>query len=301
MLSQTVQNYIEVRRAAGFKFEAQAGLLCSFAAYADTRGEHYVRANSAIEWAGLAAKIPQRAHRLWTVIRFARHARLDDPRHEVPPPAFGGERWPRRTPYILSPEEIARLLQAARCYGKNPLQGATYSTLFGLLACTGLRISEAIRLRSSDITSDGLLIRNTKFRKSRLVALHDSTRTALDRYLLQRQALASLDDHVFVSLRGAPLIRECVDGVFRELVKRIGLPQGAGLPRITPHSLRHTFAVRALQTCPDGRERIARHMVALSTFLGHVDAAATYWYLQATPELLRDIASCSEHFVENAS
>jgi integrase len=173
--------------------------------------------------------------------------------------------------------------------------------LFGLLACTGLRISEAIRLRSSDITSDGLLIRNTKFRKSRLVALHDSTRTALDRYLLQRQALASLDDHVFVSLRGAPLIRECVDGVFRELVKRIGLPQGAGLPRITPHSLRHTFAVRALQTCPDGRERIARHMVALSTFLGHVDAAATYWYLQATPELLRDIASCSEHFVENAS
>ncbi|MFN3629410.1 MAG: tyrosine-type recombinase/integrase [Casimicrobiaceae bacterium] len=301
MLSQAVQDYIRARRAAGFKFEAQAGLLSSFAAYADARGEHYVRASIAVEWAGLAAQVPQRARRLWAVTRFARHARADDPRHEVPPPAFGGARGPRRTPYILSQNEIARLLQAARCYGKNPLQGATYSTLFGLLACTGLRISEAIRLRQSDITSDGLLIRNTKFCKSRLVALHDSTRTALERYLSQRQALAPLDDHVFVSLRGTPLIREPVTRVFHDLVKRIGLPQGAGLPRISPHSLRHTFAVRALLTCPDGRERIARHMVALSTYLGHVDAAATYWYLQATPELLRDIASCSEHYVESAS
>ena len=280
MLSQTVQNYIEVRRAAGFKFEAQAGLLCSFAAYVDARGEHYVRASTAIEWAGLVAKVPQRAHRLWIVIRFARHAHVDDPRHEVPPPVFGSETWPRRTPYILSQGEVARLLQAARGYGKSPLLGAIYGTLFGLLASTGLRISEALRLRYADITPDGLLIRNTKFRKSRLVVL---------------------DDHVFVSLRGTPLIRECVDGIFRELVKRIGLPQGAGLPRITPHSLRHTFAVRALQTCPDGREQIARHMVALSTYLGHVDAAATYWYLQATPELLRDIASCCERHVENAS
>ena len=158
MLSQAVQDYIRARRAAGFKFEAQAGLLSSFAAYADARGEHYVRASIAVEWAGLAAQVPQRARRLWAVTRFARHARADDPRHEVPPPAFGGARGPRRTPYILSQNEIARLLQAARCYGKNPLQGATYSTLFGLLACTGLRISEAIRLRQSDITSDGLLI-----------------------------------------------------------------------------------------------------------------------------------------------
>ena len=301
MLSQTVQNYIEARRAAGFKFEAQAGLLCSFAAYVDARGEHYVRASTAIEWAGLVAKVPQRAHRLWIVIRFARHAHVDDPRHEVPPPVFGSETWPRRTPYILSQGEVARLLQAARGYGKSPLLGAIYGTLFGLLASTGLRISEALRLRYADITPDGLLIRNTKFRKSRLVVLHDSARAVLEQYLSQRRAFAPLDDHVFVSLRGTPLIRECVDGIFRELVKRIGLPQGAGLPRITPHSLRHTFAVRALQTCPDGREQIARHMVALSTYLGHVDAAATYWYLEATPELLRDIASCCERHVENAS
>ena len=301
MLSQTVQNYIDMRRAGGFQFGCQAGFLHSFASFAAARDEQHVHASTAIEWAGIAAKTPQRARRLWVVIRFARFARAEDAKHEVPLPVFGSETWPRRAPFILSQDEIARLMKAASCFGTHPMQGATYGTLIGLLACTGLRISEALRLHHSDITPDGLLIRNTKFRKSRLVVLHDSARAVLEQYLSQRRAFAPLDDHVFVSLRGTPLIRECVDGIFRELVKRIGLPQGAGLPRITPHSLRHTFAVRALQTCPDGREQIARHMVALSTYLGHVDAAATYWYLQATPELLRDIASCCERHVENAS
>ena len=301
MLSQTVQNYIDMRRAGGFQFGCQAGFLHSFASFAAARDEQHVHASTAIEWAGIAAKTPQRARRLWVVIRFARFARAEDAKHEVPLPVFGSETWPRRAPFILSQDEIARLMKAASCFGTHPMQGATYGTLIGLLACTGLRISEALRLHHSDITPDGLLIRNTKFRKSRLVVLHDSVRAALEQYLSQRQALAPRDDHVFVSSRGTPLIQECLDGVFRELVKRVGLPLGPDLPRITPHSLRHTFAVRSLQSCPDGRERIARHMVALSTYLGHVDAAATYWYLQATPELLRDIASCCECHVENAS
>ncbi len=301
MLIQTVEDYINVRRAVGFKFECQARFLHNFASFAEARDEHHVRSITAIEWAGMAAKVPQRAHRLWVVTRFARHAHSDDPRHEIPPPAFGSENWPRRTPYILSQDEIARLMQEAARFGTRPMQGATYSTLFGLLACTGLRISEALRLRYADITPDGLLIRNTKFRTSRLVALHDSARAALERYLSRRRAFAPLDDHVFISLRGTPLIQTNVDNIFRELVKRIGLPLGPDLPRITPHSLRHTFAVRALQTCPDRRERIARHMVALSTYLGHVDAVATYWYLEATPELMQDIAACCVKFVEGAS
>jgi len=235
------------------------------------------------------------------IIRFARHARTDDPRNEVPPPIFGSETWPRQTRYILTQDEVARLLQEARRFSSHPMRVMTYSTLIGLLACTGLRISEAIRLRYSDITTDGLVIRNTKFRKSRLVALHDSARNALEQYLPQRQAFAPLSDQLFVSLKGTPLFRENVCVVFRELVKRAGLPRGPGLPRITPHSLRHTFAVRALQTCPNERDRISRHMVALSTYLGHVNAAATYWYLQATPELMLDVAACCERFVEVAS
>lgn len=128
--------------------------------------------------------------------------RIDDPRHKVPPPAFGHENGPRKVPYILTQDEVARLMQEAVRYGTHPMQGATYSTLIGLLACTGLRISEALRLRYRDITPDGLLIHNTKFRKSRLVALHESARATLERYLSQRRAFAPLGEHVFVSLRG---------------------------------------------------------------------------------------------------
>ncbi len=301
MLSQAIQDFIAVRRACGFQFKYQATFLHSFASFAIGKGDQYVRSSTAIEWAGLAHHTQQRARRLGIVIRFVRYARIDDPRHEVPPPAFGHENGPRKVPYILTQDEVARLMQEAVRYGTHPMQGATYSTLIGLLACTGLRISEALRLRYRDITPDGLLIHNTKFRKSRLVALHESARATLERYLSQRRTFAPLGEHVFVSLRGTPLIQECVDGVFRELVRRVGLPRGPDLPRITPHSLRHTFAVRALQNCPAGRDRIARHMVALSTYLGHVDAAATYWYLQATPELMQGIASCCERYVEDAS
>ena len=301
MLSQAIQHYVDMRRTCGFKFEYQASFLRSFLSFAEARGDQHVRINTAIEWAGLADKVPQRAHRLGAVIRFARYARTDDPRNEIPPPIFGSETWPRQTRYILTQDEVARLLQEARRFSSHPMRVMTYSTLIGLLACTGLRISEAIRLRYSDITTDGILIRNTKFRKSRLVVLHDSARNALEQYLPQRQAFAPLSDQLFVSLKGTPLFRENVRVVFRELVKRAGLPRGPGLPRITPHSLRHTFAVRALQTCPDERDRISRHMVALSTYLGHVNAAATYWYLQATPELMLDVAACCERFVEGAS
>jgi integrase/recombinase XerD len=301
MLSHAVQVYIDMRRACGFKFGSQGAFLNSFAAFCADRGEAFVRTNVAVEWASLARSAPQRAHRLAIVIRFAQYMQAEDPRHEVPAPVFGPECFRRPVPYIFTASEIARLLQEAAGYGRHPMQGATFGTLFGLLACTGLRLSEAIGLRYSDITADGLLIRSTKFRKSRLVALHASARAALNRYLQERRPHAPLDDHVFVSVRGTPLVLECVDHAFRRITCRIGLPRGPGLPRATPHSLRHTFAVRALQTCPGGRDQVTRHMVALSTYMGHVDVNSTYWYLQAAPELMQDIAQCSEQFVREAS
>lgn len=297
MLSQAVQAYIEMRRACGFKFHCPAKYLSSFVRFAMAKGDVCVRSHTAIEWAGLARNTLCCANRLWIVIRFARYAKCDDSRHEVPPPIFGNQRWRRPVPYILNQDEITQIVQQATCYGSHPFQGATFSTLFGLLACTGLRISEALGLRYSDITHDGLLIRNTKFRKSRLVALHASARTALEKYLVQRRPFAPLSDVLFISIRGNPLNVDCTSFVFRQLVKRAGFPQGHGLPRATPHSLRHTFAVRSLQACPDSRDQITRHMLALSTYLGHVNAAATYWYLQAAPELMQDIAECCELFV----
>jgi integrase len=185
---------------------------------------------------------------------------------------------------------------------RNAFRGHTYSTLFALLSCTGLRVSEAIRLQLQDITSDGLVIRCSKFRKSRLVPLHETTQASLERYLQRKRSYAPFDDHVFVSLRRRPLLLQDAETAFYAVVEKIGLPRGPGLPRPTIHSLRHTFAVRALEACPDGRDRITKHMLALSTYLGHSRVEDTYWYLEATPDLLRNIAdSCQDFFTGGQS
>lgn len=297
MLAQAVETYVALRRAAGFAFKSEGSHLKSFAAFCEAKGESFVCAQVAIEWAGLAQFVPQRARRLGIVIRLARYLRAEDDRHEVPPAVFGAEKPPRPVPYILSHDQIRQLIHAAAQSGYRTLRRETYSTLFALLACTGLRVSEAIRLRFDDITPDGLVIRCSKFRKSRLVPLHDTARAGLDRYLQRRCPYAPDDDHVFVSLRRKPLILNDVATAFQTAVRIVGLPPGPGRARPTPHSLRHAFAVRALHTCPDGRDAITQHMVALSTYLGHAKVADTYWYLEAVPELMTDIADRCERFV----
>jgi integrase len=297
VLADAIETYLAVRRAAGFVLKCEAFQLKSFAAFAEASGADHVVSDLAIEWAGAAPSFAQRARRLGTIIRFARYARVEDARHQVPSPIFGAEKPPRRAPYLLTMDQIRQLITVTSQQGYRTLRRATYSTLFALLACTGLRISEAIRLRFRDITPDGLIIRATKFRKNRLVPLHDSARVGLERYLRQRRPYAPLDDHVFVSLRRKPLLPSDVETAFRTAVIRMGLPQGRSRTRPTPHSLRHAFAVRALQTCPSGRDAIGRHMVALSTYLGHSNVAHTYWYLEAVPDLMRDIAEQAEGFV----
>jgi integrase len=294
MLTHAVESYLSVRRACGFALTCRGNLLRSFAAFSEARGKQHVCSQTAIEWAALARSVPQRAHRLGQVIRFARHVRAEDQSHELPPPVFGSEQFPRRTPYIFSPENIVRLVQAT-AQSSHPFRRQTYRTLFALLACTGLRVSEAIQLRLEDITPDGMLIRNSKFRKSRLVPLHQTARVGLERYLEHRLPYAPFDDHVFVSLRGKPLRIGHVEELFKSAADQIGLQRGQ--PRPTLHSLRHTFAVRALEACPDGRDRIAEHMLALSTYLGHSRVSHTYWYLEATPELMKGIAARCESFV----
>jgi integrase len=295
MLAQAVESYLRVRRACGVELKSQGILLRSFAAFSDAKGKHHVCSDVAIEWAGLGS-VHQRAHRLGEVIRFSRYIRAEDPSHELPPPIFGSERCPRAVPYIFSREDIQRLVQAAAESGNHALRRKTYSTLFALLACTGLRVSEAIKLRYEDITPDGLVIRCSKFRKSRLVPLHETVQAEIERYLERRRPYAPFDNHVFVSLRRKPLRINDVDATFQTAVDKIGLPRGPGLPRPTPHSLRHTFAVRALETCPDSRDHITRHMLALSTYLGHCNVSFTYWYLEAVPELMRNIAERCESF-----
>ncbi|MBV8818094.1 MAG: tyrosine-type recombinase/integrase [Acidobacteriaceae bacterium] len=297
MLTQAVESYIAVRRAAGFAFRSEGSLLQSFAAFSDAAGKQYISSDAAIEWAGLSPSLSQRARRLGQVIRFAQYIRAENSRHEIPPAVFGSESRPRPVPYIFSREEIQRILQAASALGKRHVfRGYTYNTFFSLLACTGLRVSEAIHLCFQDITADGLVIRCTKFRKSRLVPLHETTRAGLEQYLTRRRAFTGLDDHLFVSLRRRPLLLRDAETAFHDIVDKIGLPRGVGLPRPTIHSLRHTFAVRSLEACPDGRDRITKHMLALSTYLGHGKVADTYWYLEATPDLMRNIADSCQRF-----
>jgi integrase len=297
MLTRAVQTYLSVRRATGFCLKKAGYHLRSFAAYSDAKGQRYLNSQTAIEWARQVPSVHQRARRLGDVIRFAQYVHAEDAHHEIPPAVFGSERRPRRPPYILSDEQICRLVQLAAQSGYRTLRRQTYSTLFALLSCTGLRVSEAIRLRHDDITPDGLLIRATKFQKSRLVPLHETARAGLERYLQQRRPYAPFEDHVFISLRRKPLLNADVDRAFRTVADKIGLPHGRERRHPTPHSLRHAFAVRALRTCPDGRDHITQHMLMLSTYLGHCKAEETYWYLEAVPDLMRGIAERTEAYV----
>jgi len=293
-----VESYLAVRRATGFTLSNAEYLLRSFASFASDQGQTHIRTATAIAWASQAESLAQRHTRYQTVCHFAQYLRVEDPRHESPPENHFGYRKTRRVPHIYSRDEIKSLILAAtKLPSSDSLLPKTYAALISLLAATGLRISEALHLLVSDIIPDGLLIRKTKFQKTRLVPLHDTAVAGLGRYLACRQGAHRGGDHVFISDEGQPLIYWKVHSVFRTLVKSAGLkPAGSRWPRI--HELRHTFAVRALESSPAGRQRIGQHMLALATYLGHVNIDATYWYLETTPELMRDIAVVAENFVQ---
>jgi integrase len=293
-----VETYLAVRRALGFALSNTEYLLRSFADFATDHNETHIRTATVIDWAGQAGSIEQRHARYQTICHLARYLHVEDPRHELPPTNHFGYRKVRRIPHIYSRDEIDGLVLAAtRLPSADSLLPRTYAALISLLAATGLRISEALHLLVSDITPNGLLIRRTKFQKTRLVPLHDTAVTGLAQYLMRRQEARRGGDHVFVSDEGQPLVYWKVHRVFRTLLKSAGFqPSGGRWPRI--HELRHTFAVRALEASPAGRKRIGQHMVALATYLGHVNIDATYWYLETTPELLCDIAIVTENFVD---
>ena len=302
MLKDDIATYLAVRRAGGFKLEDDELYLDSFARFADAQGDTHVVAQTAIAWAEQACSEAQRAQHLKAVIRFAHFSRAADSRHEVPPQGVFCPRRRRPTPYLFNDEAVLALMrQAAQLGPDGSLRPLMYSTLIGLLAATGLRISEALNLRFQDVTLDGLVIRETKFRKSRLVPLHPTTRAALDRYLDKRGQLAGVDDHLFVSRRRHPLSRQAVYPTFHKLLAAAGLANQPGLPRPRLIDFRHSFASNALVDCPDDRDHISRHALALMTYLGHAHPSSTFWYLERTPQLMGNIAQACEKWVgENA-
>jgi len=296
MLSDAVNRHIELYRSMGFKYKVQAYMLNSFVAFAESRSEQFIQTDTAVEWAKSAPSPRQRYDRLLTVRRLACSLNAEDERHQVPPiDVFGHAPKRRRSCHIFAQDEIDRLLKtAAQLTSRRSIQPVTFKAALSLIASTGLRISEALKLQLSDITENGLLIRATKFQKSRLVPLHATASRGLQQYLNIRERMKTTADTVFVSKHGTAIPYPTMNQTFLHLARMARLRPGPGLGGCRIHDLRHTFAVRSLEQCVGDRKSVARHMTALSTYLGHAHVSDTYWYLQATPRLLFDVAKAAE-------
>ncbi|MBZ9606180.1 tyrosine-type recombinase/integrase [Phyllobacterium chamaecytisi] len=302
MLIDDANRYIALRRSLGFKLEKTGRHLSCFTHYAKEHGDIHVRAATALAWAeAVSSTRDSRYRRLQEIALFARFLHAEDPAHEVPNYHLFYRPKSRPAPYIYSPEEIVRMLDAAgrlRRQKPSPLRRHVHVMLLGLLASTGLRVSEALNLMLGDLLPNGVLhIRQTKFNKSRLVPMHASVVDALHAYLVVRQRIAGTDDHLFLSVNGKPMShRTTVHSNFQVILAAAGVGQDQSRrPRI--HDLRHTFATRVLEQCATRRESVARDFIALSTYLGHGNIKHTYWYLEATPDLMADIASAAEALV----
>lgn len=296
-LTAAARHYVALKRGLGYRLLDQEQMLRQYATFADAAGDAYVTSARALEWAG-KARAPRSARARLSVVRhFAIAMHAEDDRHQIPPrDAFGRGKPPRPRPHILTVAQIERILEAARAIPPiASLTPYTYRYLIGLIATTGLRVAEAVELRQTDLTRDGLVIRETKFHKTRLVPITDCTRRALEHYLVLRRRIGGSDPHLFVLSNGRSPDRSSVTRAFIQLARRVGVRRVAGQgPRL--HDLRHSFAVRSLEACGSGRAAIDRHMLALSTYLGHASLSDTYWYLEATPVLTRQIADAAEAF-----
>ena len=293
-LGQAVDEYLALRRGLGFSLRLPGAMLRQFAAFLEREGAPYITRELALRWAQQPANAQPStwASRLSAVRRFAQFWSASDARTEVPPLGLLPHRYRRKPPYIYTEREIRHLIAVARQLpSATGLRSATYATLLGLLAVTGMRISEALALDRDDVdwSKAVLTIRRTKFGKSRLVPVHPSTRRALRRYTRRRDRVhpKSTTESLFVSERGARLTQWTVRYTFNRLSRRIGLrgPADRRGPRL--HDFRHRLAVNTLLRWYRTGVDVERHLPELSTYLGHRHVADTYWYLSAVPELLR--------------
>ena len=289
-LDGALTDYLAVRRSLGFKLTRDGLLLRQFVAFCEQTGANRITSEVALVWVTSPAKAsPSWLNMRLSMVRgFACWLQASHPSTEVPPRGW----LPpvrRTTPYLYSEADIVALMAAAQ-RARWPLSAATYETLVGLLAVTGLRIGEAIRLDRADVSlADGLLtIRESKFGKTRQVPIHPSTVENLRSYLRRRSTLspAPSEPALFVHPAGNRINYEAVQGMFRSLVQRNGLTPRSERCRPTIHGLRHTFAVNTLVGWYRDGVDVQARLPVLSTWLGHADPKWTYWYLSATPELL---------------
>ena len=289
-LDQALKDYLSVRRALGYKLAENGRQLLDFVAYLEAAGAFTITTELAVAWATQPTGCTPVwwSRRLAMVRGFARHLQALDPATEVPPLGVLPYRCRRVAPYVYSDADIAALMAATGTV-RSPQRAATYETLIGLLAVTGMRLGEAVRLDWDHIDWDeGILtVWNSKFRKSRAVPLHPSTLGALQRYAQLRDKCFPhpKSPSFFVSTIGTRLDPRVIHKLFPRLVRKAGLEEsGRRRPRL--HDLRHRFAVRTLLGWYRAGVNVEARMPLLSTFLGHSNPENTYWYLSAVPELL---------------
>jgi integrase len=290
-LEQQAADYLQIRRALGFKLERAEKLLAQYLAYLDTTSQDRVTIENALAWARLPAAGSGNwwAQRLSVARGFATYLHAVDPAHEIPPADALARRIRRSVPYLYTEQEISALMAASsRLRGR--LRQTTYRTVIGLLAVTGMRVGEAIRLDRGDLdVANGLLtVRESKFGKSRELPLHASTVTALRECLRVRDAHhnAQVSDALFISPAGTRLIYCNVHATFRQLRGDAGLRPRSSACRPRIHDLRHRFAVQTLLDWYRDGVDVQPRLPLLSTYLGHTHPRHTYWYLQAAPELM---------------
>jgi integrase len=288
-LSAHVQDYLRLRRALGFKLERAGHLLPQLVAYLEAAGVATVTSELAIAWARLPGHTQPNhwAQRLAIARGFARYLRALDPATEVPPAGVFPTRRHRPTPFLWSQRDICRLLESTRAL-RPALRAATYQALFGLLATCGMRVGEAVGLDRDDVDlrAGVITIRHAKFDRTRLVPLHPTVTEALSRYATERDRLCPRPRAraFFVSSAGTRLDRSSVGKTLRQITTSLGMRTEFVHPRA--HDLRHSFAVDTLIRWQRCGLSVDEHIATLSTYLGHVSPADTYWYLSASPELM---------------
>ena len=287
-LSGHVRDYLRLRRALGFKLERAGRLLPQLVAYLEAAGAATVTSELAIAWARLPGHTQPNhwAQRLAVARGFARYLQALDPATEVPPAGVFPTRRHRPTPFLWSQHDICRLLQSTRAL-RPALRAATYETLFGLLATCGMRVGEAVGLDRDDVDlrAGVITIRHAKFDRPRLVPLHPTVTEALSRYAAERDRLCPRPRAraFFVSCAGTRLDRSGVAKTLRKITTSLGMRTETVHPRA--HDLRHSFAVDTLIRWQHSGLSVDEHIATLSTYLGHLSPADTYWYLSASPEL----------------
>jgi integrase/recombinase XerD len=298
-LSKALEDYLLLRRGLGFKLSDPCRLLPRFLAFLKEHKSSHITTDLAVKWATKPGKSQPStwAQRLGMVRLFAEYVKGWDPQTEIPPKKILPNRYHRKQPYIYSDKEVAHLLEAARRLpstfrGVDNLRALTYSTLFGLLAVTGMRVrSEALSLNREDVDlkDNVITIHCTKFRKTRLVPIHETTSDVLRHYSSFRDRIFPnpKTSSFFVSQGGKALGYDGTLYTFTHLSREIGLrgPSDSHGPRM--HDFRHRFAVQTLIRWYRSGVDVDRHILELSTYLGHVKVSDTYWYLSMVPELLK--------------